>query len=428
MRRFKVLLFKELKELLTLQMMIPLIIGVVVFLFIGNIMGNETERAKEPKEIIVLDNDRSDYAQAVANSLTSANFIVKHYTNITTDQAVEEAKENDISVVVEIPEGFEKGLMELKPMQVKTYSIVRNFSLMGSMTTRIVREVLNAMNDYISNEFMKSNFSVEDPESLKNPIKTVDYTLIGDKQAEIDPEAVTGFIMSQTILIPILMFIVIMFAAQMIAVTVASEKENKTLETLLSTPISRISLVAAKMVAAGIASLLMAVVYMFGFQSYMNGVTGGALNQVASMGSKEAFKALGLSLNTTDYIMLGTSLFLSILTALALSLILGAFAEDVKKTQGLVAPLMFLILIPYLLTMFVDINSASPAVRTLVYIIPFSHPFLASPNLFLGNYETVLLGILYQAMLFSILVVIAGKIFSTDKILTMKLKWGRSSK
>jgi len=47
----------------------------------------------------------------------------------------------------------------------------------------------------------------------------------------------------QTLLIPIVLFMVIMMSAQMIAASIAGEKENKTLETLLSTPVGKGALV-----------------------------------------------------------------------------------------------------------------------------------------------------------------------------------------
>jgi len=54
----------------------------------------------------------------------------------------------------------------------------------------------------------------------------------------------------------------------MVAVAVATEKENKTLETLLSMPIKRSYIASSKMIAGGIVSLLMALIYIVGFNFY----------------------------------------------------------------------------------------------------------------------------------------------------------------
>ncbi len=426
MRKFIVLLTKEIKELLTLQMILPLLISVVVFIFIGNILGSETQKAIKKQDIVVLDSDTTSGSQGLVKVLTDSGFNVTLFTDMDADQAVKKAQEKNVSTLLVIPKGFEKGISNQQPQVLKTYSIVRQFSVMGSVGAKSLSMALSAMNEYMSNQYINSKIPGANPADLKNPIKTKDFVVIGDRKAATTMDQVTGFIMSQTVFVPIVIFLVILMSSQMLAVTIASEKENKTLETLLSTPVTRLSLVAAKMVAAGLVSLVAAAFYMVGFTYYMNEITGGAMGQTSAV-SREIIEQLGLSINPVGYLFLGTSIFLSILIALAISLILGTFAEDVKKVQGLVAPLTFLIMIPYIVSMFVDLNNASPAIKYLVYAIPFSHTFFASPNIFLRNYTPVIYGMIYQLALFFIFLYIAVRIFSTDKILTMKLNFKRTS-
>jgi ABC-2 type transport system permease protein len=75
--------------------------------------------------------------------------------------------------------------------------------------------------------------------------------------------------------------------------------------------------------------------------------------------------------------------------------------------------------------MFVDINTASPLLKWLIYAIPFSHPFLAAQFIFAHNFVMVIAGIIYEFVLFFVLAVVAARIFSTDRILTMKLNTAR---
>jgi ABC-2 type transport system permease protein len=123
--------------------------------------------------------------------------------------------------------------------------------------------------------------------------------------------------------------------------------------------------------------------------------------------------------------MLGGSLFFGILSALSVAMILGVFAEDTKAVQGVITPLMVLVMIPYLITLLLDLNSMSPTIKYLVYAIPFSHPFLAAPNIFMKNYLFVFAGIAYQAVFFLVFVLIAAKIFSSDKITTIRLNFSK---
>jgi len=209
----------------------------------------------------------------------------------------------------------------------------------------------------------------------------------------------------------------------MVISAIAMEKQNKTLETLLTVPIKRTSIVTAKMLAAGLIGLLSAIIYMVGFKSYMGGMMGMGRSMPTTVDN--VVRELGLVLDTNGYLLLGISLFFSILCALAMATILGVLAEDFRSAQSLIMPVIFLVMIPYFLSFFSDIRTLSLPVRILVYIIPFSHPFLASQNIMLENFAGVYFGIAYQAVFFFVLVVLAARIFSTDRVLTMKLRWGK---
>ena len=71
-----------------------------------------------------------------------------------------------------------------------------------------------------------------------------------------------------------------------------------------------------------------------------------------------------------------------------------------KSVQAMLTPLMVLLLIPYFLTLFLDLSQVPTALRWIVMAIPFTYPFLAGPNLFLGNYGAVWFGIAYQLLWF----------------------------
>jgi len=422
MRKFLVLVKKETKELLTPQVLMPLIIMVLLFVFIGKVIGTEAKKAEAKQNISVIDFDSTAISNSVIEILSKSGFKVSLYEKGDVDSVIDETKEKDGTIVMVIPKGFESGLGVSESQDIETYAILKNFSFLGSRDIEAAKVALAAINDFVSNQLILAKAPGVDPQELKVPIKVKEHVIVGDKMAETSPEQVMGFVTSQTTFIPIALFLVIIIAAQMIATAIATEKENKTLETLLSTPVSRNVLVTAKMVAAGLIALLAAIFYMFGFRYYMNEITGGAMGDSASALVSEVMKDLGLVLTPAGYTILGLSLFFGILCALAIAVIIGAFAEDVKSIQVLITPLMIMIMVPYFLTMFLDIGSLSPLVRYVVFAIPFTHPFLAAPNLFLGNYAAVFYGILYEVVFFSIFVYIAGRIFSSDRILTMKFK------
>ena len=151
----------------------------------------------------------------------------------------------------------------------------------------------------------------------------------------------------------------------------------------------------------------------------------GATQAFSDPATKVAIAQLGLTFGTMDYILLGLCLFVSILAALAIAIILGSFAEDTKSAQGLITPLMVIILVPYFLTYLLDVAALFPAWQWIVYAIPFSHTFTAAPNILLGQYQKVWLGIGYISLFFIAAVYIAAKIFTSEKIFTLKLNFKR---
>ena len=423
MRRFFVLLKKELKEMLTWQTLIPILMVMVIYGFLGRVINQEQKKQAVPQPITVVDLDRSQTSEMLSSILTKANFKVTTVTEGVVDDIVRKvASENGVAVVV-IPRGFETGIDERKPQTVQTYTILHSFSLLGMQGTFKIAAALSAMNDYVGDCYIKAGAPGLDPAIVRHAISAQTFVTVGAVSAEGDPQSIVNVVAQQTMVIPIVLTLVIILAAQMIAASIAGEKENKTLETLLSTPVARGALVTAKMIASGIVALVSAAAYMVGMKSYMGSLIGGTGGTSATVG--RAVQKLGLVLDLRGYVLLGLSVFMGIMVALSIAVILGAFAEDLKSVQIMITPLMMMVLLPYLLTMFIDISTTSPVLRWFIYAIPFSHPFLAAQFIFAHNFTMVALGIVYQFALFLVLATIAARIFSTDRILTMKLNTAR---
>jgi ABC-2 type transport system permease protein len=425
MKRFTNLLKKEIKELVTKQLIISLAFTIILFNFIGQISKKEIQKAIGVQTISALDEDGSPASQALVKGLESARFKILDQSGKTKEQAIETARSGDSKLLLVIPKGFGESLTILKPSEIETYSFMRSFSLIGARGQIVVGGVISALNNILSNNFLKDKLPEFDPQSLKNPIKSKDYVVVRDRMAEGSAAMVAGLISQQSLLIPVVLMMIVMYSSQMVISAVAMEKQNKTLETLLTVPIRRTSIITAKMLAAGLVGLISAAVYMFAFKGFVGGIGEEAAQAGAQAGGATMMRQLGLYFNTSGYVILGLSLFLAILVALALAMILGVLAEDFRSAQNMIMPLMFMVMIPYFISLFADINSVSLPVKLFILAIPFSHPFLVSQNLYLGNYGMIAGGLAYMFVIFVALVVFAARIFSTDKILTMKLRFGK---
>lgn len=426
MNQLGILLQKELRELLTPALFIPLILTVGIFYGIGQLSSVESKRVAEtPTSVRLIDHDQSELSNSVRGALTQLNIQIDEVTPDTPiEEAISAAQAQSAVAVIVIPPGFNSVLTNNEPYSLSIYQILRSFSATSTSTTSKITAATELVNQLVSDQLISARGNL-DPQFAKHPIQVIEHVVVNERFAAVSSQQMYGYIQSQIFFIPLIVFIVITFASQMIATSIASEKENKTLESLLSAPVSRQAIVLAKLLAAGILALVFALVYMIGFSSYLNGLTGGGLSAGITDAATQAAATLGLTFTTTQYAILGVTLFLGIINALAMALILGAFAEDVKGIQAVVTPLMVLLLIPYLLISFFDIQTLSNPVKWLIYAIPFSHPFLAPQQLIFNQLTHVWAGIAYQVVIFACLVGVAARIFSTDAIMTLKLNFGK---
>lgn len=425
MKKFANLLKKEIKDLVNKQLIFTLLFMLALYNFIGQASKKEIQKIVGVQTISALDEDGSAGSRDLLKKLAAFNYKILDQAGKTKEQAIEAAKANDSRLLVVIPKGFGDSLAEFKPSPIEAYSFMRTFSIIGTRGQVVVDRVVADMNRVQSDEFLKEKLPEFDPKSLKSPIKSKEFVVVRDRVAEGSATDVAGMMAKQSLLIPIVLMMIVIYSSQMVIGAIAMEKQDKTLETLLTVPIKRTSIITAKMLAAGLVGLISAGVYMVAFKSFFGGMTGDLAKAGGEAGGAALMQKLGLTFNTTGYVVLGLAMFLAILVALALAMILGVLAEDLRSAQTMIMPLLFMVMIPYFISLFADVNSLSLPIKILILAIPFTHPFLVSQNLYLGNWSMIAFGLGYMFVIFVVLTIIAARIFSTDKILTMKLRLGK---
>ncbi|NTU51653.1 MAG: ABC transporter permease, partial [Candidatus Aminicenantes bacterium] len=194
MKRFTNLLKKEIKELVTKQLIISLAFTVLLWNFIGQMSKKEVQKAIGVQTISALDQDGSASSQALLKGLESARFKILDQSGKTKEQALETARTGESKLLLVIPKGFGDSLTELKPSEIETYSFMRSFSLIGARGQVVVQGVISALNEALSNNFLKERLPDFDPQSLKRPIKSRDFVVVQDKMAEGSANMVAGLI------------------------------------------------------------------------------------------------------------------------------------------------------------------------------------------------------------------------------------------
>ncbi|MCX7657054.1 MAG: ABC transporter permease [Oscillospiraceae bacterium] len=429
--KFINLLKKELKDLLSTQTIMGMVITLVIFYGLGTIMGDVMEKAMASSEITVCDEDNTTFTNSVLQAIENqGNKVNKISPSDESDPAKLMKKANAESLVI-IPKGFTKTVLEdKKQAELKFINIMKSSSLSGTIGSEKNSAIIDIIKEAVSNILLSNyGFSENDIATIKEPVLVKDITVVRDKSAEISASAVSSLTMMQGMFLPIVIFILVMFSSQMIISAISTEKIDKTLETLLSAPVSRISVLLAKMLAAAIVAMLNAAVYMIGFSKYMNGMTGGVTDKLsASAEISKVLSSLGLQFAPIDYVLLGLQMFMTLLISLGIALILGAMVNDAKSAQTVIMPIMLCAMLPYLLSMFTSINSLPLGIKILIYLIPFTHTFTATDNLMFDNMTIFWGGFAYQVLLFIIIMFFAVRLFTSDKIFTASLNFMQKSR
>jgi len=423
MRVITNIIVKEARELLTPQMLAPFVAIMVVFVFIGRAIRGERAKSSRPQAVIVADNDRTALSQSVVEALESEQTAIIPAEG-DLDQLLALARDAGASWLVVIPESLERRIQAFETADIRVYNIFRSFSITQMEKSIKLKSLFAKANERLAQAHLARAYPGTSPEKLQNPLRTSEYVVVRDKVARGNADVLGGLVLSQTFMIPIVLLMVLIYSSQMIAASIGQEKENKTLETLLTVPINRTSIVVGKMIGAALVALVVSGIFMVAMV-YWTGSLGEEMSAPAGAADSSALSELGLTLGPQSYVLLAVSLFLAVLCGLSLATLLAIFADDAKSAQVSVTPLMMLVMIPYFLGIFLNIDAASLPIKILMYAIPFSYPFLTPRAILFGNYGLVFAGFGYMALFATTCIFIAARLFSTDRVLTAKLRWVR---
>ncbi|MDO4862556.1 MAG: ABC transporter permease [Ruminococcus sp.] len=432
--KFFNLLKKELGELITPQTIISLVAISAMLMLMGNLMKSTIKEAvKNEYSITLSDRDDTDFTKLLAKTLEESGATLK-MVDTSGDDYSDILRSADVEALVIIPEGFTEKLENDERPEIISVAAMKSAAAMSNVMNSN-SGAIELISQCISSTFAaKAGLTAEQVKLLQLPVDVTEQTVVKDKTAPVSTSSVMSSLMMKNMILPIIVFILIMFTSNMLMSAISNEKIDKTLETLLSAPVSRTAILGAKMLAAAIIALLNAVVYMFGFSSFMSGATDSVTEEMSGqlvaqyMSVDEALERLGLTLGVTDYILIGAQLFLTIMICLSVSLMLGALVNDTKQSQTMMMPMMIMAMVPYLISMMADINTLPTALRLVVYAIPFTHTFSAVNNIMFGNMTIFFGGLIYQLIVFAVCMFFALRLFNSDKILTASLNFGQKSR
>ena len=216
---------------------------------------------------------------------------------------------------------------------------------------------------------------------------------------------VTGMMFSMIAPMLVLMFL---FSGCMAVApeSIAGEKERGTLATMLVTPVKRSHIAAGKIISLSVLSLISGVCSFLGITFSLPKLMG-----VAGSPSASVYTA-------GDYLMLLGIVLSSVLVIVALVSVVSAFAKSVKEATSMIGPLMILVMLLGVSTMF----SSGATGSYLWYLIPLYNSARAMSSIFsfLASPVAVLITIIVNLVAAALLAFLLAKMFDSEKIMFNK--------
>ncbi|HXY25547.1 MAG TPA: ABC transporter permease [Candidatus Acidoferrum sp.] len=245
----------------------------------------------------------------------------------STSDYKKQITEKEIRAAVEVPKGFDSSLNKGEPQTVSIYYY--EGEIKSSFGVNHVEQFFNDYRDsVVSSRLASRNL----PGSILKPFEV-------KKENVAPPEKVSGAALGG--LLGYMVILLSMTGAIYPAIDLtAGEKERGTMETILSSPLSRVDLVLGKfflVLSASLSTAILSVISM-GTSFYLVGNSGAMAKKDAAVFQLH----IGLQTVLSVFLM---ALPLAVLFAAAL-LTIALFAKSYKEAQSYLTPMTFIVVIP----------------------------------------------------------------------------------
>jgi sodium transport system permease protein len=397
LRNIGVVYRKELREALrdrrTLisSLLVPLIIFPLLTAGLGAVISALVGKAKEEvPAVMILGGDDSPGILAELRGSSKIK-IVPTQAN-WKDQIVNK----EVRAAVEIPAGFQDAVARQEPATL----LIHNYEgdLKSSIATDNVQKSLEKYRDRIVHDNLSAR-SV--PDSALKPFEIKEHNVA-------PPEKVGGAAFGGVIgyMVILLCLVGSMYPAMDLT---AGEKERGTMETILSSPISRVDLVFGKFFLVLTTALVTA-----GLSVTSMGVSFAVLEHLHAFdkaGEDAAQMQLHIGLTTVLSIFIMV-LPIAVLFAAGLMTV-ALFAKSYKEAQSYISPLMFVVIIPAVAAMLpIDLDAK-------LALVPILNASLLCKELVTGTYHWNFIAIIFLStcVYAGVALFLAVKMFQREDVL-----------
>lgn len=398
-----------------------IVVPLIIYPALGKMMQFGFESATKETQVAIVNFDNGNYGELLIKALNATpNVTVTVISAGSVEEALKKAVEAEHNVLVVIPSNFSEGIESNEVATVQIYGVFKGLS--SGMAESVSEGRINAVINVLSEEIARlkvARLGVSNPGAVLHPIRAESKSYFMGRVVDVPPTVVSQVLSSQSVSLPLIVFLMVTITAQMSAGAVAAEKENKTLETLLTLPVKRTTIVASKISGTAVMGLVAALAYMIGLRSYLG---------TFQVDTGISLEELGLGLTPEGMALFALIVFLTIIFALSLAMLLAVYAEDVQSANTVVSSVILPLAFPAFMLMFVDLTQVPTVARYALLALPFTHPIVAYRYALTGDYSSMLFSVAYLSVIALVTLYMTARIFSSEKVLTAKISWGKKRK
>ncbi len=308
------------------------------------------------------------------------NFILQVDTETTGEEAQRKVSDGTLDLAIIFPENFDGALN-------------------GSVTE--IPDVKIYFNSSVDTSYSGFTAVTSVLETFKNPAFSINSGGVADLAGERES---AGKILAM--LMPMLMFSLLAAAGMSVAPeSIAGEKERGTMATMLITPIKRWQLALGKILSLTCFAMLSGLSSFLGVILSLPKLVGGFIG-----GETAAFYSAG------DYFMILGLIISVVLVMISAFSVLSAFAKSVKESGSMIAPLMIVIILLGMFSMFIS----SPSVG--LYAIPLLGSGLAMASIMTFSITPLafVLSVISNLVVAAALITVLSFMFKSEKIMFNK--------
>lgn len=418
---FWIFVSKELKsvirdpKMLIAMVVIPLIFVSILYFVLGQGITQQMQQAvRESGIVAVIDMDNSSYSRMFIDYLKALGLYVTLIDIPNVDDITSVVRGIDSKILYVIPGGFGRNISDFRPAKILSYVRIESLTIGEGGLIDTASKYIALFNSHLISILAREKGIPA--EFISGAISGQIHGVLADRL--IDNPGNFFFVLTMSsVFIPIVVLMLVVFAAQLVATSMAIEKEEKMFETLLSLPLSRMSIIGAKLLVSVLISSIYMITYSFALFGFLFGQIFGSIpglsmdNDILSLPTTPSIVGIYMLVNVVGLALLMVSI----------ALLLSLFAEDVRTAQAIIGNIIGPTIALVYLPMFIDVSSSFSA-RLAISLIPMANTVFIPKLAIIRDATSLAIASISNIVYGFVTFIVIRRIINSETVFTLKLR------